>query len=112
MATLDANGPVQLQMNPIFTGVPVAAPPADVAAPPADVAAPAAAVVAAADVAAAAAEVAAALVAADEPPELSLPHPADTATTPTATKPTSQRRPIDRTPSIPDGATPTPPHSQ
>ena len=115
MATLDANGPVQLQMNPIFTGVPVAAPPADVAAPPADVAAPAAAVVAAADaadVAAAAAEVAAALVAAAEPPELSLPHPADTATTPTATKPTSQRRPIDRTPSIPDGATPTPPHFQ
>jgi len=106
MATLDANGPVQLQMNPIFTGVPVAAPPADVAAPAA------AAVVAAADVAAAAADVAAALVAADEPPELSLPHPADTATTPTATKPTSQRRPIDRTPSIPDGATPTPPHSQ
>ena len=99
MATLDANGPVQLQMNPIFTGVPVAAPAADVAAPPADVAAPAAAaVVAAADVAAAAADVAAALVAADEPPELSLPHPADTATTPTATNPTSQRRPIDRTP--------------
>jgi hypothetical protein len=107
MATLDANAPVQLQMNPIFTGDPAAAPPPDDAA---DVAA---ADVAAADVAAAAAVVAAAEVAADDPLELSLPHPAVTATTPTVTNATTQpRRVIDLIPLDPDGATPTPPHSQ
>jgi len=93
MATLDANAPVQLQMNPIFTGDPVAAPPADVAAP--EVADDDPPVVAAPDVAAAdvaAPVVAAAEVGADDPPELSLPHPADTATTPTATNATTQPR--------------------
>ena len=96
MATLDANGPVQLQMNPIFTGDPDAAPP-----PADDDDDPAAAVVAAAD------------VAADDPPELSLPHPAVTATTPTVTNATTQpRRVIDLIPLDPDRATPTPPHSQ
>jgi hypothetical protein len=52
-------------------------------------------------------------VAADDPLELSLPHPAVTATTPTVTNATTQpRRAIDLIPLDPDGATPTPPHSQ
>jgi hypothetical protein len=111
MATLDANGPVQLQMNPIFTGVPDAAPPADVVDDP-DVAADAAddaADVAAADVAddAEAAAVVAADVAADDPPELSLPQPAATATTPTVTNATTQpRRAIGSSPSIRTGPHP------